>query len=123
MGMFDYLSCEYPLPEGAPVNGWQTKDTPAQYMETYRITRDGFLFDENGVALPDYHGDLWFSHSNVTSRGPNGYMTQDGQPYRTWRFVARFTDGRLTRLEGGLVPPTGIFQGSPISPKEFYRKE
>ncbi len=40
MGMFDYLRCEYPLPDEAPVDGWQTKDTPNQVLEKYVITRD-----------------------------------------------------------------------------------
>lgn len=45
MGMFDYIRCEYALPEQVRgVQGWQTKDTPEQYMETYAIREDGSLW-------------------------------------------------------------------------------
>jgi len=47
MGMFDYVICEYPLPENAPKYAtgaeFQTKDTDAQYLETYVITKEGRL--------------------------------------------------------------------------------
>lgn len=44
MGMFDYVRCEYPLPDGhGALDGWQTKDTPAQHLDTYVITPDGRL--------------------------------------------------------------------------------
>lgn len=44
MGMFDYVTCEIPLPgvpDGHP--GFQTKDTDAQYLERYTIKADGSL--------------------------------------------------------------------------------
>jgi hypothetical protein len=46
--MFDYVIIEYPLPADAPswvseTIRWQTKGTPAQYMETYVITKEGRL--------------------------------------------------------------------------------
>jgi hypothetical protein len=105
MGLYDYLRCEYPLPEGAPVDGYQTKDTPAQFLERYTITADGRLMerrvelewiDDPGrgliggyfAAVPGtgewveipLHGDLWF---------------YDGE----WEFRARFTEGRIARIE------------------------
>lgn len=47
MGMFDDLRCDYPLPapncEGL---SFQTKDTPAQYLDLYTITADGELLEE-----------------------------------------------------------------------------
>ena len=47
MGMFDDLRCDYPLPaEGANALAYQTKDTPAQYMEQYVIREDGTLWGE-----------------------------------------------------------------------------
>jgi hypothetical protein len=47
MGMFDDLRCEYPLPaEGANALSYQTKDTPAQWMELYIIGADGRLMHE-----------------------------------------------------------------------------
>jgi hypothetical protein len=47
MGMFDYLRCEYPLPApNAQALDYQTKDTGAQYMDTYVITAEGRLVHE-----------------------------------------------------------------------------
>lgn len=109
MGMFDYLRCAYPLPDEAPAGGWQTKDTPSQLLEEYVINADGRLVSQSGEVLADFHADLEFYQSNVSGAGPDGYTTVDGLPYRGWTFVARFTDGRLTRLTGGRDSPEGIF--------------
>ncbi len=47
MGMFDNLRCKYPLPvDGANALEYQTKDTPAQYLELYEIREDGTLWHE-----------------------------------------------------------------------------
>lgn len=45
MGMFDYFYCEYEIdaPEGLE---FQTKDTDAQYLENYKIDKDGYLWHE-----------------------------------------------------------------------------
>jgi hypothetical protein len=120
--MFDYVRCEYPLPDDAPPEGWQTKDTPNQYMEKYTITEDGRLVDESGGVLSDFHGDLEFYHSNVSGCGPQGYITDDDKPYRGWTFVARFTDGRLSRLTGGLDIPEGIF-AKPNSTRQQFNSQ
>jgi hypothetical protein len=44
MGMFDYVKCEAPLPNGAvhPDDNFQTKDLDRQ-LDTYVITKDGRL--------------------------------------------------------------------------------
>lgn len=48
MGMFDYLRCEYPLPvDGANELEYQTKDTPSQFLENYKIEKDGTLSYES----------------------------------------------------------------------------
>lgn len=45
MGMFDYLKCKYPLPDaGANDLEYQTKDTPAQFLDHYEIRADGSLW-------------------------------------------------------------------------------
>lgn len=47
MGMFDYLTCKYPLPAaGANDLQFQTKDTPAMWMDSYEIDADGLLWHE-----------------------------------------------------------------------------
>lgn len=56
MGMFDYVRCEYPLQDGAPRDGYQSKDTPEQYMDTYEIREDGTLWHQE-YDVED-HSDL-----------------------------------------------------------------
>lgn len=47
MGLYDYINCKYPLPrEGANALEYQTKDTPAQYLDRYEIREDGSLWHE-----------------------------------------------------------------------------
>lgn len=44
MGMFDYLQCKYPLPNAGDNDlEYQTKDTPAQFLDRYEIRVDGSL--------------------------------------------------------------------------------
>lgn len=45
MGMFDYIECEYPI-DGPLGIEYQTKDTDAQYLERYKIDKDGYLWHE-----------------------------------------------------------------------------
>ena len=45
MGMFDYMKCKYPLPGAGDNNReYQTKDTPAQFLDNYEIRADGSLW-------------------------------------------------------------------------------
>ena len=45
MGMFDYLKCKYPLPDAGDNDlEYQTKDTPAQFLDNYEIRADGSLW-------------------------------------------------------------------------------
>lgn len=47
MGVFDHITCKYPLPvEGANALSYQTKDTPALFMDRYEIREDGTLWHE-----------------------------------------------------------------------------
>lgn len=48
MGMFDDITCKYPLPvAGANELSFQTKDTPAQMLDKYEIREDGTLWHED----------------------------------------------------------------------------
>ena len=47
MGMFDYIRCELPLPDGWESDELQTKDFDCQ-MVTHVITKDGRLMLDNG---------------------------------------------------------------------------
>ncbi len=48
MGLYDYLKCEYPLPVELKKDVWcQSKDTPAQWMDTYEIRSDGTIWHQD----------------------------------------------------------------------------
>ena len=52
MGMFDYIRCDYPLPDGwQPVGALQTKDFDCE-MVTHVITADGRLMLERKAERP-----------------------------------------------------------------------
>lgn len=130
MGMFDLIRCEATLPETAvaPDAGrlFQTKDTPDQYMTVYTITADGRLtwrpYEMEAVPreerpypdAPDddfrslcgsirrveqppedipYHGDICFYGSGHTGAW--------------WEYNARFTEGRLARIDLVEFTPPG----------------
>lgn len=95
MGMFNYIKIDRKqLPVEIPDDlghGWQTKDTPHQYLRVYQITPEGelHLLEWNGEAyvfeeaLDDFHGDIAF---------------YDSASDEWFEFVARFTEGKLTRI-------------------------
>ena len=92
MGMFDYLSCEVPLPDGAtsadkPPFEWQTKDLIC-YLEKYRISKDGRLMQDKRTGSEDlcFHGDLFF----------HGCTKPDHKGFKEFR--ARFTHGQLESI-------------------------
>ena len=45
--MFDDINCSYPLPGKVRPRSFQTKDTPAQYLDLYEIREDGTLWHED----------------------------------------------------------------------------
>ena len=129
MDKFDEIYCRYPLPENPPE--WvrkayfQTKSLK-NLLETYTITVTGRLIHhckedkwrEDEERLPDgpirpgkewdedsdYHGDLVFSTSNITSDDGNGHYdlaADTGERPLRFEYKARFTDGQLQwiRLE------------------------
>ena len=141
MGMFDYVVCKMPLPEPAAPLGtqFQTKDTEAQYLETYRIESDGSLIHEaldyewdsernedgsvktiagalkrvnrRDMVIP-YHGDIYFYGSNDITN-------------ERWEYSARFTDGkcvRISMIEHEDPTDEAVIYESP-APTEFENKE
>src|ERR1035437_10220912 len=116
MGMFDDVKCLYPLPDGAPIDGYQTKDTDAQYLEKYVIAEDGRLLHSvvhyedrsdktappgsfrgvAGIMTPvhdrweeiPFHGALNFGHYAVDTKV-------------SWDFTALYDRGKLPKMEGG----------------------
>lgn len=60
MGMFDDITCKYPLPvEGANALSFQTKDTPSQFMDNYEIRDDGTLWEERYDHLDKSEAAAW----------------------------------------------------------------
>lgn len=100
MGLFDYVKCEYPLPDGEDGSclEFQTKDFDDPYMNHYCIRDDGTLWLE-GEQIP-FHGDLEFYTSNVNGSSPRGCLTRNNEPATFWNYVARFTEGKVTSIKG-----------------------
>lgn len=113
MGMFDYIVCEYPIDAPDTVKEWQTKDTDAQCLETYKIDAEGNLWHEekeyeyhdNGkeglaglvgcmrvissewVKESDFRGEIVF-YGHEVIEGKHDYE-------KWWSYSALFNDGKL----------------------------
>lgn len=92
MGMFDDIRIEggAELPEHLVAGRWyQTKDLDCR-LDRYTITQGGRLArddKEGGVDYVPHHGDIYF------------YTFADEKASKGWvQFVARFTEGLLTRV-------------------------
>ena len=110
MGLFDYIRCERELPApNAQDLEYQTKDTPAQFMERYTIRADGTLWHE--VYDTEDHSDpnakglmaLVGCMSRVNHRWEPCPMTggidfYDGDLGSWVEFSSDFLDGNLQRL-------------------------
>jgi hypothetical protein len=107
MGMFDYISLRYKLPIKVPdieKAKWQTKDTPAMFLDHYIIMENGQLC----------HVD--YKLKTVKTNGwPNFYFKQvkrklkqcdftgsinfyDNLPTGWWEFCAMFEKGKLIKI-------------------------
>lgn len=129
MGIFDYVRCEVPLPDGFS-GELQTKDFEDPYLETYTIKKDGRLtkrYVERREPVPEsewkYVGatdaleQLWheqsktkpiFAESDINFHGMlNFYGTsgkrEDGS-YEWHEYNAKFTDGKLVEIARELKP-------------------
>jgi hypothetical protein len=130
MGLFDYVTCEYDLPDGFDATGvqFQTKDTDAQYMETYRIDGNGRLWHQavryedrsdptaekgspasvlgcqtpvpTGWELVEHHGTLDFYTSNICASWGPFCATDDDSPPWSANYVALYDHGILLKIEG-----------------------
>jgi hypothetical protein len=100
--MFDQLRCRYPLPvEGYAGRVFQTKDTPAQFLDKYEIRADGTLWHE-AYDTEDHSkpGSARAMQPRVNKRWEpvpfNGQIR-----FRAWvdpewiGFLACFVDGRI----------------------------
>lgn len=113
MGMFDYLSCEYPLPIPEAQNlEFQTKDTDSQFLNYYKIDKDGYLWenlydiedksDPNATGIERLFGYMTrvnkrWEKCNFT--GEIRFYSSYDKEYKTWvEFSSYFTNGHLQIL-------------------------
>jgi len=103
MGMFDDVTCEYPLPaEPKPKgNDFQTKDFDC-LMDQYVITADGRLFKDGSEM--QFQGNLNFYT----------YIPADNMWFE---YEAKFINGRLEAIQ-----PISICQRDAVGrrPRVFY---
>jgi hypothetical protein len=122
MGMFDYIKCEIPLPDGFS-GELQTKDFDCT-LSTHIIKADGSLELDNGhdeivpegerpypnaeglkkfigslrhipkLEKTNFHGMLRFYGIEKM-----GYDSESGKPLDKWHeYIAKFTDGKLMSI-------------------------
>ena len=114
MGMYDELICEYPLPlDGMNHLKFQTKDTPAQFLDLYKIDKDGHLwheiYDIKDKSDPNAEGPrrLFGCMARVNKRweksnftGEIRFYTTIGDNHKGWiEFSSIFLCGKLDKLE------------------------
>ena len=119
MGMFDYLRCEVPLPDGTPDLEWQTKDLVCE-LDTFTIRADGSLWgeayeiedrsDPNAEGLLALRGcmtrvnirpDQWADYTGeVRFYGYVGDINSRSYSHdkHWWEFSAYFANGKLQQL-------------------------
>lgn len=118
MGLYDYVRCEVPLPDGF-TGELQTKDFDDAYMETYTITKDGRLTQRYAsdrqpapesewkhVGADDPLRQFWHEQSKwkltYSERDTNyhGMLNFYGSSGDEWHeYNAKFTDGRLVKID------------------------
>lgn len=103
MGMFDYVHCKKPLPDGWIADELQTKDFENPYLEHYTIEDDGRLYKEtvhyddghgNNRRDENYHGSLRF----YGSEGDPNTMNEPTSNYRWHEYRAEFNHGNLVEI-------------------------
>ena len=115
MGMYDEIQCKYPLPvEGANAHNFQTKDTPAQFLDHYEIREDGTLWhevydiedhsDPKAEGIAAFMGCMtrvnnrWIQETDFT--GEICFYDSCGADHTGWiEFSTYFVKGQLKQLE------------------------
>jgi hypothetical protein len=99
VGLFDYIECDMPLAECPSwATEFQTKDTPAQYMERYQIREDGTLWN-GGDQLADYDGCIDFYTSNWSGSYAGSVLLTPGTGERfiSVEYRCVFVDGKAVK--------------------------
>ena len=121
MGMFDDITCKYPLPiKEAQDLFFQTKDTPSQSLDKYEIREDGSLWSQQFeyTDTPDDSGFLERVSSGWRKEVLTGeirfytfmngdYLNDDEMDAGWVEFSAYFTNGELISLNVLRHEPAG----------------
>lgn len=118
MGMFDYIQCDYPLPddekpvgdaenhknEWRPFDGqFQSKDLDCN-MDKYTISAEGNLTVEKDYGLGDYETR---APEQSYFTGWLNFYHGEGHPlkenYKWFNYRAEFFRGKLHAIEGGVT--------------------
>lgn len=99
MGMFDNIRCELPLPVlgEVPERVFQTKDTPAQYLDTYVIRADGeFVHESPDIEdLTEEEREAWAREHGYADTKWAPIMRRVGEPRRVeWTGEVYFYDSK-----------------------------
>lgn len=101
MGMFDTISCKYPLPGNVPAfvkaaHSFQTKSMDC-LMFHYDISRNGNLSCKDDVNAKKWTGSIIFYTSNISGSGP-GLYTSTGEDAVSVEYKATFINGKIRDL-------------------------
>jgi len=98
--MFDYVKCEYPLPDGwKPSSPFQTKDLDCELAE-YTIDYGGHLLSPGGEPWA-FTGVVSIYDSNISAYGAGYCLTDDKQKPWSREYKFTFVDGVVQNVTGG----------------------
>jgi hypothetical protein len=109
MGMFDYIICEYDIDAPSGIE-WQTKDTPSQYLDRYKIAADGKMwfedYDTADLSDPNDPEDFIGCMSKINERwiekpdfrGEVRFYGSDEQG-QWWEYSALFDNGIIINIK------------------------
>jgi hypothetical protein len=101
MGVFDWVKCEAPLPDGFVPPGkyddFQTKTFDEAYMECFTITSDGRLLKRFDVydITPESERHRSGQWEEVPFHGDLEFGSYDTETKESRDYIARFSNGRL----------------------------
>jgi hypothetical protein len=115
MGMFDEITCEYPITGGLPAwitrHPFQTKDLEC-CLQMYHISADG------SFSLPEWTGTLNFYTDNVVGSGP-GIYTENGEDAEYLDCTAKIVHGKVV---GSIQVERKSHKAWPISKMHIFEK-
>jgi len=106
MSLYDYISCDYPLPDLGHNDSYdcfagstfQSKDTPSQYLDNYKITSNGQLIQfSSGLSTNSHFTGIvnfydYLAHEYDNCNWIETYSSYEGG----WiEFQANFADGKI----------------------------